>query len=75
MRVFDRPTLERVDDRREYGEVRVNSIGSMGGLVVVNVTHTERDGRVRLISARLATRAEREAWLAFVGGVAGGGSG
>ena len=26
VRIFDGPTLERVDDRREYGEIRVYAI-------------------------------------------------
>ncbi len=65
VRVFDKPTLDRLDDRENYGEVRVNSIGDLGGLVVVNVTHTDREGHTRLISARSATRAERAAYLKF----------
>ena len=65
MRVFDEPTLDRVDHRDIYGEVRVNSIGSLGSLVVVNVTHTDREQHTRLISARAATRAERAAYLEF----------
>ena len=43
VRVFDKPTLDRLDDRADYGEIRVNSIGDLGGLVVVNVTHTDRE--------------------------------
>ena len=29
--IFDGPTLERVDDRFEYGEVRVYAIGIVNG--------------------------------------------
>ena len=65
VRVFGSPTLDRVDNRRDYGEVRVNSIGELDGLLVANVTHTDRDGRTRLISARLATTGERNAYQAF----------
>ncbi len=64
MRVFDKPTLDRLDNREDYGEVRTNSIGNIGGVVVVNVTHTDRE-HPRLISARAATRAERAAYLEF----------
>ena len=71
VRVFDKPTLDRVDSRGNYGEVRINSIGNLGGLLVANVTHTDRDGRTRLISARSATRSERNAYRAFERELAG----
>ena len=65
VRVFDRPTLDRVDSRQDYGEVRTNSIDELAGLLVANVTHTDREGRPRLISARLATTVERNAYREF----------
>ncbi len=40
VKVFDKPTLDREDRRQDYGEMRVNSIGDLDGLLVVNVTHT-----------------------------------
>ncbi len=64
--VFDKPTLDRLDDREDYGEIRMDSIGDLGGLVVVNVTHADwQEHTPRLISARLATHAERTAYLEF----------
>ena len=71
VRVFDKPTLEREDSRQDYDEMRVNSVGDLDGLLVVNVTHTDRDGRTRLISARSATTAERNAYRAFERELAG----
>ena len=65
VRVFNKPTLNIVDDRHEYGEVRTNSLGDLGGLAVILVTHTNREERTRLISARAATRTERAAFLEF----------
>lgn len=65
IRVFDKPTLDIVDDRHDYGEVRTNSIGDLGGLAIVLVTHTDRDGTTRLISARPSSSVERKAYLAF----------
>jgi uncharacterized protein len=48
---FDGPTVERVDDRFDYGEVRVYAIGLVNG-VEVTVIYTDRDNDVRhLISA------------------------
>lgn len=63
--VFDDPYLVTlVDDRFEYGEVREASIGQMplvtqGQTLLVVVVHTERNGVIRLISARKATKQER----------------
>lgn len=72
VRVFNKPTLDIMDDRHDYGEVRTNSIGDLGGLAIVLVTHTDRDGTTRLISARPSSSAERRAYLAFERELAGG---
>lgn len=58
-RVFEGPTLTWVDDREDYGEVRRISIGMVEDAAVLVVAHTERNGRIRLISARPASRRER----------------
>ena len=65
VRIFEKPTLDRVDDWEDYGEARTNSVGDIGGLLIVNVTHTDRDGATRLISARRANPVERTAYLEF----------
>jgi len=65
VRIFDKPTLNLVDNRQNYGEVRVNSVGELGGMSVVLVTHTDREECTRLISARPATRPERAAYREF----------
>lgn len=61
-RIFEGPVLTAIDDRFEYGEVRRNSIGAIEGVLVIAVTHTDREGRTRLISARPAKRAERNTY-------------
>ena len=63
--VFERQTFDRLDARRDSGETRINSLGEMGRQVVVNVTHTNRNGEIRLISARPATSRERERYREF----------
>ena len=60
--IFEGPVLTRTDNRIDYGEVRYNSIGHVGQTLLIVVSHTERDGRTRLISARRATRRERLAY-------------
>ena len=57
--IFDGPTLDREDDRTDYGEKRTTSLGLLGRIVLLSVTHTDREGRMRIISARPASRKER----------------
>jgi uncharacterized DUF497 family protein len=62
VKIFEGPTLERVDDRFEYDEVRVYAIGIVNGIeitvIYTDVSRTER----RIISAWRAERHEREAY-------------
>jgi uncharacterized protein len=57
--IFDGPVLTDIDDREDYGEDREISLGMIGATVVLAVVHTDRFGKVRIISARPATRPER----------------
>lgn len=63
--IFEGPTLEREDDRRDYGERRIVAIGLAQG-IPLTVVHTDRTeaGVVvrRIISARLSNRRERQAY-------------
>jgi uncharacterized protein len=63
-RIFLGPTLEKQDDRRDYGEVRVQAIGRVGDDVLLAV-YTDRSGARHIISARLASRKERKSWQTF----------
>jgi uncharacterized DUF497 family protein len=62
IRIFEGPTLERVDDRFDYGETRIYAIGVVDGLeitlIYTDVSETER----RVISAWRAERHERTAY-------------
>lgn len=64
--IFDSPTLERADTRRDYGERRVIALGKAQDipLTVVYTDRAEAGGEVsrRLISARKSDRHEREAY-------------
>jgi len=51
--------FEEIDDRENYGEERINLIG-MSGDRMLHVTYTEREDRIRIISARRAEYYERE---------------
>jgi uncharacterized DUF497 family protein len=62
VKIFEGSTLERVDGRFEYKEVRVYAIGIVNGIeitvIYTDVSPTER----RIISAWKAERHEREAY-------------
>jgi uncharacterized protein len=61
-RIFDGSTLERVDDRFDYGETRVYAIGLVNGLEIT-VIYTDRDhDERRIISAWRAEPHERRAY-------------
>ena len=50
-RIFEGPTVEKVNDRFDYGEVRVYAIGLVNGLeITVDYTDEDDDER-RIISA------------------------
>ena len=51
--------VERIDSRKDYGEERINLV-SMCGEIMLHVTYTEREDRIRIISARRAEKYERE---------------
>lgn len=65
MAAFDGPTLERCDEREDYGEERWVAVGILGG-TEITIVYTDlwmSDEVVRqIISARRATRDEREAY-------------
>jgi uncharacterized DUF497 family protein len=58
-RVFDGPIMQVPDRRQDYGEDRFLAIGKEGEACLV-VAFTRRGGTVRLISARKASKHERE---------------
>lgn len=60
--IFDGPILTRIDDREDYGEIRNISLGTISADAALVVVHTERGNRVRLISARKASRTEWEVY-------------
>jgi uncharacterized protein len=57
--VFDGPTVEFPDDRDDYGEHRVVTIGTLDSNLVVIVS-TERGLDTRIISMRRANKRERK---------------
>jgi uncharacterized DUF497 family protein len=59
--VFTDPfAIELLDDRKDYGEERFVIIGMAQGRVLLFVAYTEREDRIRIISARRATQHEQD---------------
>jgi uncharacterized DUF497 family protein len=63
-RIFLGPTLEKLDNRREYGEVRIQAIGRVIDDILF-VVYTDRGDARHIISARLTSRKERRLWQSF----------
>jgi len=63
--VFTGPTLERIDTRQDYGEVRRIALG-VADEIPLTIVYTDRAeaGEVvrRIISARVSNRRERQAY-------------
>ena len=58
-RIFEGPTVGRVDERFDYGEIRVYAIGLVNGFEIT-VIYTDRDNEERrIISAWRAEPHER----------------
>ena len=61
-KIFDGYTLTIEDDRLDYGEHRFVSFGIMYGHVIA-VIHTETEKKIRIISARKATKNEQKEYF------------
>jgi hypothetical protein len=60
-KVFPGITLAADDNRQDYGEKRLISLGRLEDIVVV-IVHTEQSDRTRIISRRRANQKERKAY-------------
>jgi len=62
--VFKDPfAIEFLDDREDYGEECFVIIGMAEGQVLLFVAYTERVERIRIISARRATKNEQDQYF------------
>lgn len=63
--IFEGPTLERADDRQDYGERRIIALGIADGIPLAVVYTDRAEGNEvvrRIISARVSNRRERKAY-------------
>jgi uncharacterized DUF497 family protein len=62
MRIFEGPTVEKIDDRFDYGEIRIYATGLVNA-VEITVVYTERgNDEKRIISAWRSEAHERRAY-------------
>ena len=64
--VFSAPCVTFEDDRFDYGEQRLVSLGLLDGRVVV-IAHAPRDEATRIISMRKGNRREQEIYQERLG--------
>jgi len=64
--IFDGPLVTVEDAREDYGEPRYVALGLLVG-VVVSLTYTERDDRIRIISIRKALKHETHFFFSQIG--------
>lgn len=64
--IFDGVVFTSIDERYDYEEIRELSIGATQGVVIITVAHTDRNSKIRLISARKATPKERTTYYEYL---------
>lgn len=64
----DKNRIETIDDRKDYGEERIQTIGAaIPGLLMVVYTYRENNSIRRFISARKANKNERALYNSMIG--------
>ncbi len=63
--IFHYPRYKLVDSRLNYGEVRYIGIGTNNQIVVLTVVFTERESRIRIISALRASKKEKKLYYEY----------
>ena len=67
-RIFDGPTMEKTDDRFDYGERRIYAVGLVNGLEITVVYTDRSDDERRIISAWRAEPHERRSYWESIRG-------
>ena len=64
--IFFGTIFTSVSEKIDYGEIREISIGKIQNVLIVAVVHTDRNGKIRIISARKATPKERRKYNEYL---------
>jgi len=67
IRIFEGPTVERMDDRFDYGEARIYAIGLVEGVEITMIYTDQSDNERRIISAWRSERHERRHYWKNIG--------
>lgn len=68
LEIFLSDYVNVLDMRKDYGEIRIQSIGkTKTGDLILLVVNTARDNKIRIISARRASKKEREIYHKTIG--------
>lgn len=65
--IFNYPIITKIDNRYDYNEKREISLGKLNNEIIVVMVHTDRNKKIRIISARKANRNERKIYNNFLG--------
>ena len=63
--IFRYPMYEIVNTRFEYGEDRFIGIGRNSQMLILTVIYTQREARIRIISARRANKQEKRLYYDY----------
>ena len=63
--IFYYPISKRPDNRFDYQETRYIGIGQNSQMIIFTVIYTERESRIRIISARRANKKERQIYYEY----------
>ena len=68
IRIFDGPTVEKLDDRFNYGDDRIYAIGLVNGLEITLIYADQEENERRIISAwRSEPHERRRYWQSIEG--------
>jgi uncharacterized DUF497 family protein len=67
VRIWEGKVVERIDNRRAYGETRIQAFGEIDSRLM-SVIYTWRDTKRRIISARKANQREKRFFEAAIRG-------
>ncbi len=63
--IFEGRFISKIDNRKDYGEIRLLALGALGGFILL-VVYTMRGERIRIISARRANEEERSVYYGYI---------
>ena len=63
--IFQGAFISKIDNRRDYREVRLLALGTLGEFILL-VVYTMRGQKVRIISARRANEEERSVYYGYL---------